>query len=158
MNSELYVKVSEFIDYENDLLDAQKYDEWLPLWQDDGLYIVPIDLSNDDYVNQLNFAYDNAAMRRMRVARLSTGESISVDTNGGTVRLISRLRVIKAQADRVEASCALLINECRLGENRQFVANLEYQLVPDGESFMIHQKIVKLINAEDYVRTISYIL
>lgn len=158
MNNELYVKVSAFIDFENDLLDAQQYEQWLPLWQEEGLYIVPIDLSNDDYVNQLNYAYDNAAMRRMRVARLSSGESISVDINGGTIRLTSRLRVAEVGDDIVEARCALLINESRLGENRQFVANVEYQLVPNGESYTIKQKVVKLINAEDYLRTISYIL
>ena len=36
MNNELYVNVAAFIDYENDLLDAKQYDEWLTLWQDDG--------------------------------------------------------------------------------------------------------------------------
>ncbi|WP_367107023.1 aromatic-ring-hydroxylating dioxygenase subunit beta [uncultured Psychrobacter sp.] len=158
MNNEIYVKVAAFIDFENDLLDAQQYDEWLTLWQPEGMYIVPIDLENDDYVNQLNYAYDNAAMRRMRVARLSSGESISVEANGGTIRLTSRLRVVEADSDMVKARCALLINESRLGNNQQFVGNVEYQLVPNGESFTIQQKIVKLINAEDYLRAISYIL
>ena len=158
MNNDIYVKVAAFIDFENDLLDAQQYDEWLTLWQEEGLYIVPIDLDNEDYVNQLNYAYDNAAMRRMRVARLTSGESISVEANGGTIRLTSRLRVIKAEDSIVEARCALLINESRLGTNKQFVGNVEYQLVPNEESFTVQQKIVKLINAEDYLRAISYIL
>lgn len=158
MSNELYIKVSEFIDYENDLLDAKKYDEWLPLWLEEGLYVVPIDSSDDDYVNRLNYAYDNAAMRRMRVARLNSGESVSVESNGGTIRLTSRLRVNKTTDGSIEAHCALLINESRIGVAKQYVANVEYQLIPSDNSFLIKQKVVKLINAEDYLRTISYIL
>lgn len=158
MNSEIYTRVAAFIDYENDLLDAQAYQDWLTLWQDEGLYIVPIDLSRDDYANQLNYAYDNAAMRRMRVARLTSGESVSVETNGGTIRLTSRLRVPAADESLVTARCALLINENRRGNVKQFVANVEYQLVPEGETFSIGQKVVKLINAEDYLRSVSYLL
>lgn len=158
MSTELYLKISEFIDYENDLLDAKEYDQWLQTWQEDGLYIVPISLSDDDYVNRLNYAYDNAAMRRMRVARLTSGESVSVESNGGTIRLTSRLRVNQSDDNTVEARCALLINESRQGVSKQYVANIEYQLIPDSDSFLIKQKVVKLINAEDYLRTISYIL
>lgn len=158
MNNELYVKISAFIDYENDLLDAKQYDQWLPLWQEEGFYVVPIDSSDDDYVNRLNYAYDNSAMRRMRVARLTSGESVSVESNGGTIRLTSRLRVNETDDNVVEARCALLINESRLGVGKHYVANVEYQLVPSDDSFLIKQKVVKLINAEDYLRTISYIL
>ncbi|GAA0315277.1 aromatic-ring-hydroxylating dioxygenase subunit beta [Psychrobacter aestuarii] len=157
MNNELYVSVSAFIDYENSLLDAKNYDAWLPLWQDDGMYVVPIDTSDDDYGSRLNYAYDDADMRRMRVARLLSGESVSVESNGGTIRLTSRLRVNQVE-DVIEARCALLINESRLGVMKQYVANVEYQLIPSGDSFAIAQKVVKLINAEDYLRTISYIL
>lgn len=158
MNNDLYIGVSQFIDYENDLLDAKQYDDWLPLWQDEGVYVVPIDASDDDYENRLNYAYDNAAMRRMRVARLTSGESVSVESNGGTIRLTSRLRVSQTESHIIEARCALLINECRLGVLKQYVANIEYQLVSNGDSFAIKRKVVKLINAEDYLRTISYIL
>lgn len=157
MNNDLYVNVAAFIDYENDLLDAKQYDEWLTLWQDDGYYVVPIDTSDENYSNRLNYAYDNADMRRMRVARLLSGESVSVESNGGTIRLTSRLRVNQAD-DVIEARCALLITESRLGVMKQYVANVEYKLVPNGDSFAIQQKVVKLINAEDYLRTISYIL
>lgn len=156
MSNDLYINVSQFIDHENDLLDAKQYDQWLNLWQDDGIYVVPIDISDDNYENRLNYAYDNAAMRRMRVARLMSGESVSVESNGGTIRLTSRLRV--NETDIIEARCALLINESRLGVLKQYVANMEYQLIPNGDSFTIKRKVVKLINSEDYLRTISYIL
>lgn len=159
MNHQLYTRVSAFIDYENDLLDRNAYQEWLTLWQDTGMYIVPIQADSDDYANQLNYAYDDAAMRRMRVARLSSGESISVETSGGTIRLTSRLRVVESDDDSlVKAHCALLINENRRGQIKQFVANVEYDLVPEGEGFTIAQKVVKILNAENYLRSISYLL
>lgn len=158
MSTEMYLKVSEFIDHENDVLDAKKYDQWLQLWQEEGLYIVPISTSDDDYINRLNYAYDDAAMRRMRVARLTSGESVSVESNGGTIRLTSRLVIDHTDDHVVKARCALLINESRQGTAKQYVANIEYELNPNNDTFLIQQKIVKLINAEDYLRTISYIL
>lgn len=79
-----------FVWREADLLDRGDYDEWLDLWADDGLYIIPIEKDVDDYATVLNYIYDDAKMRRMRVARLTSSQSMSAATAAETVRTVSR--------------------------------------------------------------------
>ena len=49
----LLADVTRFLWAEADLLDARAYDDWLELWTEDGLYILPIG-EGEDYANQLN--------------------------------------------------------------------------------------------------------
>ncbi len=67
----------EFVWYEADLLDSATYDEWLSLWTDEAHYIVPIEPGETDFENTLNYAYDNHEMRKKRVERLVSGQSVS---------------------------------------------------------------------------------
>lgn len=154
----LYINVMEFIHLENDFLDHHQYQDWLKLWDEKGLYIVPVKLDSDDYANQVNYAYDDHTMRKMRIARLTSGESISVETHGGTVRLVSRLRILNCDDNEVVARCSLQINENRRGDVKSFIANVDYTLRLQNDTFLLKQKVVKFINAEDYLRSISYLV
>ena len=55
------------INLEGDLLDQGEFDAWLELWQHDGLYVVPIDPTETDFKNTLNYACDDHEMRAKRV-------------------------------------------------------------------------------------------
>ena len=95
----------EFAWYEADLLDHAVYDEWLTLWTDDARYIVPIEPGTTDFENSLNYAYDDHSMRKKRVERLLSGQSISASPVALTVRSLSRFRTAAAPT-RPPASCA----------------------------------------------------
>jgi 3-phenylpropionate/cinnamic acid dioxygenase small subunit len=114
-NTQLLAQVIEFIGYEADLLDHKGYQEWLSLWTEEGLYIVPADLKATDYLNTLNLALDDADMRRMRVARLENGESVSALSVGDAVLMTSRVRLLEAGDVVVIGRCAMTRNELRHG-------------------------------------------
>lgn len=156
-NTRLLAQVTEFIGYEADLLDHKGYQEWLNLWTEKGVYIVPTDLNETDYLNTLNLALDDADMRRMRVARLENGESVSANSVGYTVRMMSRIRVLEATDDAVIARCAMTLNELRHGKLVTYPANVEYTLKPVADGFRLHQKVVKLLHADGFLRTVSFI-
>lgn len=156
-NTQLFTQVTEFISYEADLLDHKGYQEWLKLWTDSGLYIIPADLKETDYFNTLNLAMDDAAMRRMRVARLESGESVSAISVGDTVRMMSRVTILEASDALVVARCAMTLNELRHGALVTYPANIEYKLIPNAGSFAIEQKVVKLLHADGFLRTVSFI-
>ncbi len=156
-NTELLNRVCEFIWCEADLLDHKGYDEWLSLWSESGLYIVPTDLNETDYLNALNLALDDAEMRSMRVARLKNGESVSANSVGYTVRMMSRVRVLEASEELVTVRCAMTLNELRHGKLVTYPGNVEYQLKPVDGGFLIERKVVKLLHAEGFLRTVSFI-
>ncbi|MCC6076726.1 aromatic-ring-hydroxylating dioxygenase subunit beta [Pseudomonas sp. GCM10022188] len=156
-NTQLLAQVTEFIGYEADLLDHKGYKEWLSLWTDSGLYIVPADLNETDYLNALNLALDDAEMRNLRVARLQNGESVSAMSVGNTVRMMSRVRILEAGEEAVMARCAMTLNELRHGKLVSYPANVEYILRPTSEGFKMEQKVVKLLHADGFLRTVSFI-
>lgn len=156
-NTQLLAQVTEFIGYEADLLDHKGYQEWLSLWTEEGLYIVPADLKATDYLNTLNLALDDADMRRMRVARLENGESVSALSVGETVRMMSRVRILEAGDEVVIARCAMTLNELRHGKLVSYPANVEYILRRAGDGFRMEQKVVKLLHADGFLRTVSFI-
>lgn len=156
-NTQLLAQVIEFIGYEADLLDHKGYQEWLSLWTEEGLYIVPADLKATDYLNTLNLALDDADMRRMRVTRLENGESVSALSVGDTVRMMSRVRILEAGDEVVIARCAMTLNELRHGKLVSYPANVEYILRRAGDGFRMEQKVVKLLHADGFLRTVSFI-
>ena len=114
MNLQLLNEVTAFIWAEADMLDHSEYREWLNLWNEKGVYIIPIDPNLTDYENNLNYAYDDNHMRKLRVERLENGEAISTAPKANTVRSISRVRVIQDQDDETELDRQNEVQEIQL--------------------------------------------
>jgi len=150
--------IRDFIELEADMLDYKQFREWLGLWAEDGVYVVPVDTETEDFENNLNFAYDKADMRALRVERLLSGEALSTETTSKTVRSVSRLRVLEQTGDEVELRCAQFIAENRHGNLRIWPADVTFRLRRSGESFKIVKKIVRLLHAQNALASIGYIL
>lgn len=152
-------EASAFIWAEADLLDRLDYKPWLKLWTDTGKYIIPTERQVADYADVLNIVYDDQVMREARAKRLLSGFSMSSAPPARTVRTVSRFLVTSAGPDFIELRAAQMLAEYKYGHMRFLPADLTYRLVrgPDG-ALLIDQKIVTLINAEDYQFGIGYLL
>lgn len=157
IDNQLLAEVTGFINQESDMLDHKEYTDWLTLWSATGLYIVPVDHNNTDYKNALNVAYDNAEMRKMRTERLSSGEAVSTQQSSNTVRTVSRVRITDDQEGVLTVRCAYCLYENKKGEIRQFPANLEFKLKRHDGSFLIDQKVVNVMQSNQYLTTVSYL-
>ncbi len=156
--NELMNDVTAFIYKEADMLDFKEYQDWLNLWDADGIYVVPIDPEAEDFSNTLNYAYDKADMRKLRVNRLTSGEAVSTQTTPKTVRAPTRFRILSSDSDRVKVRCAQHISENRHGVLRTYPADVTYTLRRDGEDFRIVEKVVRLLNSDNHLSSIGYIL
>ena len=156
--SNLLADATAFINLEADMLDFKEYREWLALWDADGTYVVPIDPDTEDYANTLNFAYDKAAMRQMRVERLLGGEAISTQTTSKTVRSVSRFRILSQSGDVVTVRCSQFIAENRHGNVKTYPTDVTYKLRATADGLRIVEKVVRLLNAEHHLSSIGYIL
>ena len=150
--------VAEFISLEADVLDQYDYQAWLALWVEEGTYVVPVEPDEQNFEDTLNYAYDNAAMRDMRVRRLTSGESMSASHAARTLRNVSRFRVLGTEANgdlRVRNAQTLI--EYKFDRHRTFAANVEWVLRPDDDSFKIVQKVVRLINGGDSLTGLTFL-
>lgn len=151
-------QVTAFINAEADMLDFYEYSAWLDLWTENGVYVVPIDPNETDFANTLNYAYDKAEMRKLRVARLTGGEAVSTQTTHKTVRAPSRFRILAADENVVSVRCAVYLSEIRHGNVKTYASDVSYKLLRDGESFRIEEKVVRLLNSDAYLSSVGYIL
>ncbi|CRM50067.1 aromatic-ring-hydroxylating dioxygenase [Pseudomonas sp. 2822-15] len=158
MNLQLLQEVTAFIWQEGDMLDHGEYDGWLKMWTEKGTYIIPIDPKETDFENTLNYAYDDHHMRELRVRRLTGGESISTSPQPRTVRMQSRFRVLADDGVQVTVRCAQNIREFRKENLKFYSADLTYQLIRSEGGFKIQRKVVSLINSDDALAGIGYIL
>ncbi|MDB4512107.1 hypothetical protein N9060_01455 [Arenicella sp.] len=156
-NIEIFNRVNAFLNAEADLLDNRLYQDWLSLWSESGLYIVPVDTQAKDFKNTLNIAYDDHHMRLLRVERLTGGESVSVISAQPTSRSISALRIISDENDLVTVRCSYCLYENKAGDLRHYPGSAEFVLKRNGDSFLIKKKLVKLLRASQFLATISYI-
>ena len=157
MNPDL-ARAVEVIWLEADLLDQPDYQAWLSLWDDDGLYIVPTDRGTTDFENAVNYAYDNAAMRDMRVRRLTSGESMSASLAATTVRTVSRFRLLDAGSNgELNLRCAQHIVEYKFGKHRTYAADVDWTLRRHGDELRLVRKVVRLANAGDALSGMTFL-
>ena len=155
--AQLLANVTSFLNLEADMLDHREYAQWLDLWTDSGLYIIPVDHNQKDYKNALNVAYDDADMRRMRVNRLQSGEAISTQISGYTVRTLSRFRILDEVDGLLRVRCAYALFENNKNGIRTFPADVQFKLKRDGDSFKIEEKVVHVMKSDEHLTTISYL-
>lgn len=158
MSSDLH-RIAEFVWLEADILDQKDYSAWLDLWDEAGHYVIPIEREGRDHASRLNYAYDDDAMRRMRIRRLTSGQSVSARSAGITVRSVSRFRLLAPTTDgSIKVRCAQNLTEFRNGKSRVYVGDVTYTLRPFGETFRISEKVVLLVNSADALAGMTFLL
>ncbi|MDQ1195433.1 aromatic-ring-hydroxylating dioxygenase subunit beta [Agrobacterium sp. SORGH_AS 787] len=148
----------EFLWAEADILDKPDYDRWLQLWNGDGHYVIPIDPETEDFASTLNVAYDDAQMRKLRVERLQGGFSISAAPPAKTVRTISRFVTEQNAPGTLTIRSALHLVEDKFGRQRVFAANVTHRLVVTNDGLKIRDKVIRLLNSDGVLTSISYLL
>lgn len=156
--SDMMEKAIAYIWAEAEMLDNKNYLEWENLWTEDGLYIVPIDHDATDFTSQLNYVYDDARMRRLRIERLTSGFSASAADAARTVRTVSRFTVLSESDNVIEVRSAQILVGYKRGAHTVFAADLTHTIRFIDGTPKLEKKIVRLINSEDSLDAIGFLL
>ncbi|HWU01468.1 MAG TPA: aromatic-ring-hydroxylating dioxygenase subunit beta [Novosphingobium sp.] len=151
-------EATRFIWAEADMLDRLDYKPWLALWTKAGTYTIPVEHDAGDYENQLNVLHDDAAMREMRVKRLVSGFSMSSAPPARTVRTVSRFVVTGQGEGTLALRAAMVLVEYKYERTRVLGADVDYHLAREGDELRLDRKIVRLLNCDDYLHGIGYLL
>lgn len=150
-------RVEEFLFYEAKLIDEHLYDEWLGLWTEDGLYWVPCNTDDADPARQAMIIYDNRARLGERIYRLTSGAAWAQQPRSRTRRLISNVEVRPNDGGYVvESNC--IIAELRRSRQDIFAARMLHTLRPVGESFQIALKKVLLLNNDEPIDNLTFLV
>lgn len=152
-------EATEFVWREADQLDRHDYKPWLAAWTAGGMYVIPVERGeNVDYAAELNIAYDDAEMREARVKRLRSGFAMSSAPAARTARTVSRFVRIAETETSLELRCAQHIVEYKFERTRILAADIVYRLVRTSAGLALDYKKVLLINSDDFVWGIGYLL
>ncbi|MGI5466783.1 aromatic-ring-hydroxylating dioxygenase subunit beta [Streptomyces sp. CA-132043] len=144
--------------YEAELLDRKEYHAWDRLWAPGGHYVIPVDPRAEDFAATLNMVYDDDRMRRMRIERLTSGNSISATAAARTVRTLSRFVVEHRDEDTVRLGSAQVLVGHRREETFVLAADVTHRIRLDGPEPLIEEKVVRLVNSEDAVNASGFLL
>lgn len=149
---------AEFIWREAELLDRKDYQHWTALWSETGHYVIPIDPDTTDFDATLNYAYDDARMRAMRIERLTSGYSVSAVDAARTVRTVSRFTEVSVSDDVIEVNSAQVLVAYKREVHTLFAADLTHRLRFTPEGIRLEQKVVRLINSTDSLNALGFLL
>lgn len=148
----------ELVWLEAELLDGHNYLPWLALWTNTGKYVIPIDRDSSDFDQSLNIVNDDQAMREARVKRLRSGFSMSSAPPARTVRTISRFTRTESEQPQCKLRAAQHIIEYKYERTRTLAADVSYKIVRHAGVLKIDEKVVRLINSDDALHGIGYLL
>jgi benzoate/toluate 1,2-dioxygenase beta subunit len=150
-------RIEEFLFHEAKLIDEHRYDEWLALWTEDCLYWVPCNSDDADPARQAMIIYDNRARLDERVYRLTSGAAWAQQPRSRTRRLISNVELSETDSGyAVESNC--LIAELRRSRQDLFAARILHTLRPVGNSFRIALKKVLLLNNDEAIDNLTFLV
>jgi p-cumate 2,3-dioxygenase subunit beta len=140
-------EVEDLLYQEAALLDDWRLEEWLELLSDDAVYeIPPTDVPEGDARNTLFIIADDAVRIRSRVKQLLGKSAWAESPHSRTRRMISNVRVLGADGDRILATANFAVHRMRYESVDTYVGRYDYKLVRVGKDLKIKERRAILDN------------
>jgi benzoate/toluate 1,2-dioxygenase subunit beta len=149
--------VERFLYLEARLQDEHRYSDWEALWADeDTLYWVPA-REGADPARDISYIYDNRSRLASRIRQLNTGVRHAQAPQSRLRRLISNIEIDQDNGGLTVQSNFILI-ESRRSNLTTWAGRTTHLLVPTGASFRIRRKTVLLVNCDDAIDNIAFLV
>jgi len=151
-------QVEQFIYHEAQLMDEHRYDEWLALWTEDARYWVP---SGRDEINperEISLIYDDRVRLQVRIARLKSGFAHAQEPKSRMRRVVSNIVIEEAENGEITASSNFLLAELRRGRQDIFAGRTMHRLRPHPGGFKLVSKKVLLVNNDEYIDNLTFLI
>jgi 3-phenylpropionate/cinnamic acid dioxygenase small subunit len=155
---EQLAELQAFIEHEANLLDEQRFDEWLELFADDGVYWVPARPGQESPLTHVSLFYDDKPTLKIRVERLKHPKIHSQTPRSKTVRLVSNFRLAPSSGDPAEhcVTSKFVLLEDRPGvERRLFGGRYTHLLRALPGGLAIVSKRVDLTNCDQFFPSLT---
>ena len=140
-------EVEDLLYQEAALLDDWRLEEWLELLTDDAVYeIPPTDVPEGDARNTLFIIADDVVRIRSRVKQLLGKSAWAESPHSRTRRIISNVRVLGAEGDRILATANFAVHRIRYESVDTYIGRYDYKLVRVGNALKIKERRAVLDN------------
>jgi 3-phenylpropionate/cinnamic acid dioxygenase small subunit len=147
------VTAEEFLYHEANLLDAQRYEEWLALFAEDATYWVPLEQNQKDPHETSSLIYDDRTLLELRVKQFRHPRAHARAPLARTIHQVGNVVV-----DDLIVKSTLTVIEFRNEKQRLWAGLVEHQLRRERDSWRIARKRIDLVNSEGELEGISILL
>jgi len=151
-------QIENFLYREARLMDEHAYDEWLSLWTEDALYWVPCNDDDIDPQRHVSIIYDSRARLEDRIERMKSGAAYAQDPKSRLRRMVSNVEVEEGDNGEVTVYSNFNLTELRRGRQDTFAGRTIYKLRPQGASFKIAYKKVLLVNNDEVIDNLTFLI
>jgi len=139
-------------------MDENAYDEWLSLWTDDALYWVPCNRDDSDPAREISAIYDDRTRLQGRIDRLKSGVAFAQEPKSRMRRLISNIEIAEAPNGDLTVSSNFILVELRRSKQDVFAGRTIHRLRPEGDGFRISNKKVLLVNNDEVIDNLTFLV
>jgi len=141
----LRLEVEQFLIDEAAILDDWRLDDWLALFTPDATYVVPsTDKPDGDPAVDLTLIDDDYLRLTWRVNRLKSCHAHREFPWSRTRRLVTNVRVLRADDDEVDVTASVLVHRFRHGRADLFVGRYLTTLARTPEGLRIRRRRAEL--------------
>ncbi len=154
-------EVTGFLFHEARLLDERRYDAWVSLFAEDGLYWMPGDDLTADPASSVTIVYENVGALRSRIGRLNTGKQYAQDPPSRICRAVSNVSIEEEADDGEELtvrSVLVAVEARRHHTKRVYGAHVTHVLRASGATFAIVRKRVDLVDSDQFFENLTFLL
>ena len=147
----------DFVHDEADMLDEQRFDEWMALFTEDGRYWIPLSLGQEDARLHSSLMYEDRLLLQVRIERLHGQRTFSQQPKSRCHHLLQQPRVMSRDDDagRYWVRCAWHYVEYRQDVQTLFAGWSTYELVQQDSLLRIRLKRVDLLNSDGALGSIQ---
>jgi 3-phenylpropionate/cinnamic acid dioxygenase small subunit len=152
-------EAERFLYAEARLADEHRYDEWEALWTDDGVYWVPAGPASDASPDtRISIIFDNRSRIALRVAQLKTGKRHSQDPASNLARMIGNIEITHSEPGSVETRATFIAVESRIRGLTTWAGTVHHTLTRAGNEIRMARKVVTLVNRDQPIPTLSFLI
>jgi len=152
---ELQHAAEQFLYRQSELLDSKKWQDWIDLFTDDGIYWMPPEASYKTWEGQPAIFAEDKNLMTVRMNRVLHPDAWSQRPLWGTNHVVSNVVIEKASPNGdVQVRSRFHMMELRRDDVRHFAGSYVHQLKKTRDGFRIKLQRVDMTNAQaayDYV-------
>ena len=149
IDDDLRAELEGFVFAEAELLDDGRFDDWLALFADDGIYWVPAVPGQDDPLNTISIFYEDKDIMAIRIRRMTHPANVAQSPFPRTSHLLGQLRVDNGEDGTYQVRSRMQVVEYREGDGqRVFAGKCQHTLRREGDDLKIVLKRVDLVNCD----------
>jgi len=151
-------QIENFLYREARLMDEHAYDEWLALWAEEALYWVPCNADDIDPQRHVSIIYDNRPSLEDRIERLKSGVAYAQEPRSRLRRVVSNVEIEEGENGEITVYSNFNLTELRRSRQDTFAGRTIHKLRPQGTSFKISYKKVLLVNNDEVIDNLTFLI